>query len=105
MVQKHVPAVRTKRVFTEEFKVDAVRLVSVEGDTIAAAAKAVGVGEQSLRKWPARLAPQSAPCGEEASIDELRAEVDRLRRELRRAERERDILKKATAHFAQEVLC
>ena len=29
MVQKQVPAVRAKRVFTEEFKVDAVRLVSV----------------------------------------------------------------------------
>ena len=48
MVQKQVPAVRAKRVFTEEFKVDAVRLVSVEGDTIAAAAKSVGVGEPSL---------------------------------------------------------
>ena len=102
MVQKQVPAVRTKRVFTEEFKVDAVRLVTVEGDTIAAAAKSVGVGEQSLRKWHARLAPQPAPCGEDASVEELRAEVDRLRRELRRAEMEREILKKATAYFAKE---
>ena len=105
MVQKQVPAVRTKRVFTEEFKVDAVRLVSVEGDTIAAAAKSVGVGEQSLRKWHARLAPNPAPCGEGASIDELRAEVDWLRRELRRTEMEREILKKATAYFAKESLC
>ena len=38
MVQKQVPVVRTKRVFTEEFKVDSVRLVTVEGYTIAAAA-------------------------------------------------------------------
>ena len=102
MVQKQVPAVRTKRVFTEEFKVDAVRLVTVEGYTIAAAAKSVGVGEQSLRKWHARLAPRPAPCGEDASVEELRTEVDRLRRELRRAEMEREILKKATAYFAKE---
>ena len=99
MVQKQVPAVRTKRVFTEEFKVDAVRLVTVEGDTIAAAAKSVGVGEQSLRKWHARLAPNPAPCGEDASVEELRTENNRLRRELRRAEMERDILKKATAYL------
>ena len=104
MVQKQVPAVRAKRVFTEEFKVDAVRLVSVEGYTIAAAAKSVGVGEPSLRKWHARLAPQPTPCGEGASVEELRAENNRLRRELWRAEMEREILKKATAYFAKESL-
>jgi transposase len=64
----------------------------------------VGVGEQSLRKWHARLAPQPAPCGEDATLDELREENQRLRRELRRAELEREILKKVTAHFAKESL-
>jgi len=93
-----------RRRFTEEFKQDAVRLVVNEGYSFAAAAKAVGVGEQSLRKWHARLAPQPAPCGEDASLDELRTENQRLRRELRRAELEREILKKATAYFAKESL-
>ena len=102
MVQQSVSAVRTKRVFTEEFQVDAVRLVTVEeGYSFAAAAKSVGVGEPSLRKWHAGLAPQPVPCGAGVSVDELRAEVDRLRRELRRAEIEREILKKATAYFAK----
>ena len=93
-----------RRRFSEEFKQDAVRLVVCERYTFAAAAKAVGVGEQSLRKWHARLAPQPAPCGEDASQDELRDEIKRLRRELRRAELEREILKKATAYFAKESL-
>src|SRR5258707_15853575 len=93
---------RKRRVFTEDFKQDAVRLVVSESYTFAAAAKAVGVGEQSLRKWHARLAPKPEPCGENASLDELRAENQRLRRELRRAELEREILKKATAYFAKE---
>jgi len=93
-----------RRRFTEEFKQDAVRLIVNEGYTFAAAAKAVGVGEQSLRKWHTRLAPQPAPCGEDASQDELREEIKRLRRELRRAELEREILKKATAYFAKESL-
>lgn len=104
MVQQSVSSVRTKRVFSEEFQVDAVRLVTGEGYSIAAAAKSVGVGQQSLRKWHARLAPQPVPCGDGASVEELRAENDRLRRELRRAELERDILKKATAYFARDVL-
>ena len=95
---------RKRRVFTEEFKQGAVRLVVNEGYTLAAAAKAVGVGEQSLRKWHARLAPKPAPCGEDATQEELREEIKRLRRELRRAELEREILKKATAYFAKESL-
>ena len=104
MSQSQVEASRKRRVFSEEFKQDAVRLVVSENYTIAAAAKAVGVGEQSLRKWHARLAPKPEPCGENASLDELRVENQRLRRELRRAEMEREILKKATAYFAKESL-
>jgi transposase len=72
--------------------------------TFAAAAKAVGVGEQSLRNWLFTLATPPAPCGEDVSQDELREEIKCLRRELRRAELEREILKKATAYFAKESL-
>ena len=90
MSHSKIEASRKRRVFSEEFKQDAVRLVVGENYTFAAAAKAVGVGEQSLRKWHARLAPQPEPCGENASLDELRAENQRLRRELRRAEMERE---------------
>ena len=104
MSHSKVEASRKRRVFSDEFKQDAVRLVVSENYTFAAAAKAVGVGEQSLRKWHARLAPKPAPCGEDASQDELREEIKRLRRELRRAELEREILKKATAYFAKESL-
>lgn len=104
MSQMKTEAPRKRRVFSEEFKQDAVRLVVNEDYSFAAAARAVGVGEQSLRKWHARLAPKPAPCGEDASQDELREEIKRLRRELRRAELEREILKKATAYFAKESL-
>lgn len=45
-----------RRRFTEEFKQDAVRLVDKEGDTFVAAAKAVGVSEQSLWHWPDQAA-------------------------------------------------
>jgi len=101
-IEQEVP--RRKRRFSEEFKRDAVRLVVEEGYTFKAAAAAVGVGDQSLRAWHAKFAPVPLPCGEDASVEELRDEVARLRKQLRRAELEREILKKATAYFAKESL-
>ena len=92
---------RRKRRFSEEFKRDAVRLV-VEEYTFKAAATAVGVSEQTLRPWHARLAPQPAECGEHATLDELREENKRLRRdcgEPRWSARS----KKATAYFANHL--
>jgi len=93
-----------KRRFGEEFKRDAVRLVAEEQYSFKAAAAAVGVSEQSLRAWHAKLVPPPAPCGESATLSEFRAEIVRLRKQLRRAELEREILKKATAYFAKESL-
>jgi transposase len=95
---------RAKRSFTEEFKQDAVRLVTIQKYSFAAAAKALGISEQSLRRWHSLLAPNPEPCGENATIEELRAENDRLKRQLHRVELEREILKKATAYFAKESL-
>jgi len=90
--------------YLDEFKRDAVRLVTQERYTFKAAATAVGVSEKSLRDWHAKFAPQPNPCGEDASLEELREENKRLRQQLKRAELEREILKKATAYFAKESL-
>jgi transposase len=88
----------------DDFKRDAVRLVIEEQYTFAAAAKAVGVSTKSLRGWHQKFAPPPTPCGENATVDEMREEIKRLRRQLKRAEMEREILKKATAYFAKESL-
>jgi transposase len=93
-----------KRRFSEEFKRDAVRLVAEEKYSFKAAARAVGVSDQTLRTWHAKLVPPPAPCGESATLEDLREENSRLRKQLRRAELEREILKKATAYFAKESL-
>ena len=95
---------RRPRRFSEEFKRDAVRLIVAEGYTFKSAATAVGVSEPSLRAWHAKFAPPPEPCGEKATVEELRGELARLRRQLKRAELEREILKKATAYFAKESL-
>ena len=91
---------RKRRTFSEER--EAVNLVVVEGYTIAAAARAVNVLDGSLREWHRKYAPEPEPCGDDASVEDLKAENKRLRKELRNAEIEREILKKATAYFAKE---
>jgi transposase len=95
---------RGRRGFSEDFKRDAVKLVVEEKYSFSAAAKAVGVSSRSLRDWCQKYAPPLVPCGENATVEEMRAEIARLRRQLKRAELEREILKKATAYFAKESL-
>ena len=96
---QHVPAKRRR--YADEFKQDAVRLIVDEKYSFKAAAQAVGVTDQTLRTWHAKLAPKPEPCGVGATVAEFQAEIKRLRRELKRAEMEREILKKATAYFAK----
>ena len=93
---------RKRRSYSEEFKRDAVRLVVEEGYSVRAASEAVGVCEQTLRIWRNKFAPPPEPCGEDATVEELRDELRRLRKQLKRTELEREILKKATAYFAKE---
>jgi transposase len=93
---------RLRRLYSEEFKRDAVRLVVEEGYSFKAACTAVGVCDATLRAWHAKLAPRPKPCGDNATVEELREENQRLRKQLKRAELEREILKKATAYFAKE---
>ena len=92
----------SRRIFTEEFKRDAVNLVVVQHYSFKAAADAVGVSAKSLRDWHDKFAPEPELCGENASLQQLQEENRRLRKELKRAELEREILKKATAYFARE---
>lgn len=93
-----------RRSYTEEFRRDVVRLITDEGYSIPAAAKACGASDQTVRNWLGRYsaAGKSSPAGD--TVEELRAEVLRLRKELKRAELERAILEKATAYFAKDSL-
>ena len=93
---------RQRRRFTESFKRDAVALVTHQQYSFQAAARAVGVSDNSLRIWHKQYAPQPEACGQDATVEQVQAENIRLREQLKRAEMERDILKKATAYFANQ---
>jgi len=94
------------RRFPDEFKRDAVRLVTDEQYTFKAAVQAVGVSVKSLYDWHKKFAPPPEQCGEDATVTELQTENKRLRKELKRAELEREIarnLKKSHGIFCEGV--
>ena len=79
----------------------AVRLVE-SGQTLAAAARSLGVVEQTLGNWIKlhRAGTLKGVSGKSAVTAE-QMEISRLRAELARVTMERDILGKATAFFAK----
>jgi len=89
---------RKRRSFSTEFKLDAARLVVDQGYSFAEASQALDVGETALRRWVQQLQQEQggvtpkakALTPDQQRIQELEAKINRL-------EREKAILKKATA--------
>lgn len=96
---------KQRRSFTTEFKREAATLVLDQGYRPIEASRSVGVGETVLRRWVRQLEqerhgipPQSkALTPEQQKIQALEARINRL-------EREKAILKKATALLMSEDL-
>ena len=102
MGRKEVP----DRQYTDEFKIEAVRLAESIGCNQAA--KRLGMPDSSLNNW-VRLkragklkALNGAAVSVKRPVSELEAENARLRRELTSAKLDLEIVKKATAYFAKE---
>jgi transposase len=93
----------TRRIFTREFKLEAVKMVSERGVSVAQAARDLGLHENVLRKWvrDQKADPQHAFPGQ-GQMKPEQAEIAALRKEVAKLKMERDILKKAAAWFAKE---
>ena len=86
-------------VYSEEFRVEAVKQVTKNGYSINDTAERLGVHPDSLRNWIKRLeSPQAIQ--KHKILDESQAEIKKLQKELKRVTEERDILKKAAVYFA-----
>ena len=90
----------TRARYTLEFKQEAVRLVE-GGQSIAAAARTLGVVEQTLHNWVKAHRQGKLRGAEGKPVSAEQMEISRLRAELARVKMERDILGKATAYFAK----
>jgi transposase len=96
---------RKRRVYTPEFKAEAVKIVTEKGYSIAEAARSLGIHETLLRSWKQAVEKQGEqPFPGHGKLPPFEEEIRRLRVENQRLRAERDILKKATALFAQEAL-
>jgi transposase len=84
--------------YSDGFKRDAVRQITVRGYPVREVARRLGVSSHSLYKW---LKLFAEPVSKSVGV-EHEAENRRLKRELARVTEERDIPRKATAYFARE---
>ncbi len=89
---------KKRRVYSREFKQEAVQLTRQAGVSVASVARDLGVDENSLHKWRREQEQhgQRAFPGQGKSHDE---ELAKLRRENALLRQERDILKKAMGYF------
>lgn len=93
---------RARRVFSEEFRAGAVRLVLEEGKSAGAVARDLDLTESALRGWVARAQADRTKGKSGGLTTAEREELAQLRKENRQLRLERDVLKKATAFFARE---
>jgi transposase len=89
-----------RRSFTKEFKVEACKMVTIQGQSVRETAKNLGLSAAVLCRWireskrPEAGIPFPEGVKEESRVRELEVEVKRLRLE-------REILKKAMAYFVE----
>ena len=93
---------RARRVFSDEFRAGAVRLVLDEGQTAGAVARDLDLTDSALRTWVERARADRTKGKSGGLTTAEREELGHLRKEVRQLRLERDVLKKATAFFAKE---
>jgi len=92
-----------KKVYSKQFKVDAVKLITEQGYKASEAARNLGINPNLLYRWKGQFeadAAQSFPG--KGHMTPEKEEIARLLKENKLLRMERDILKKATAFFAKE---
>ncbi len=99
-----------KQVYTNEFREQAVLLVTRDGLSIAEVARRLSMSLKTLANWVKRAKDGRLPATSsdgavgQRVVTEAQAELTRLRRENAELRMERDILKKSAAYFASESL-
>jgi transposase len=82
--------------YTEEFKIEAVKQVTVREYSVNEVAERLGITTKSLYNWRSQLSGKKEV--RQSSDNSVR--IAKLEAELKRVTEERDILKKAARYFA-----
>ena len=92
---------KKKSFYSPEFKSQAISLVRDAKRSASEVSRELGINVNTLYNW---LSPVTDKLPKMAVSNDILAENKRLKKELAQAELERDILKKAAAYFAKEIL-
>ncbi len=94
---------KVQKIYTREFKEEAVRLAQISGKPIAQVARELVISDTSIhqrRKELAQHGKEAFPgSGHQTALEE---ENRRLKGELERVQQEREILKKVLSIFSRE---
>ena len=94
---------KKRKYYSKQFKIDAVKLVTEQGYKVSEAARNLGIHHTSLRHWKKQFETDgNQPFPGKGYISTEKEELYRLRKENKQLRMEREILKKATAFFANE---
>ena len=92
-----------RKIYSKEFKLDAVSLVLEQGYTRTDAAKSLDINAHMLGRW---VMEHQADDGQafrgNGKLTPDREEIRKLKAQVKRLNMEKDILKKATVFFAAE---
>lgn len=92
-----------RKIYTKEFKLDAVSLVTDQGYIRSEAARSLGINANMLGRW---IKEQDSDDGQafrgNGKLTPDQDEIRKLKSRVKRLEMEKDILKKATVFFAAE---
>jgi transposase len=93
---------KPRKVYTREYKIEAVRLTTEGGIPVAQAARDLGINENTLHNWRRQFRQWGAgPAAGKESLS-LAEENRRLRKDNATLRDERDFLKKAAVWLARE---
>ena len=93
---------KKRRKYTQEFKEEAVKLITEQGYSFAETGRNLGVNPILLSRWKREIEGNSNNILSPGSTVAMQSELKRLRKENKRLRMEREILKKAAAFFAKE---
>lgn len=84
--------------FTEEFKEEAIKLVTGHGYKQTEAAESLGISSKNLNRWINEKKEST-----KEPLNDQQKEIQALQKQIKKLEIEKEILKKAAAFFANEL--
>lgn len=92
----------SRKLYSEEFKSEAVKFAIKRKGSLASTARELGISKSALYNWMNSKNISEDEMDRVATNKELVAEIKKLKQELAKSKQVEEILKKAAAYFMKE---